>query len=146
MEITISRVLWVVLTIVVAVMVGLGLYTWATTSLVKTDFLITGKAYTDGRVELNLKNTGTVDITGIAVSVIKADGSALAAPVALAVTKADGNAFDRLAAGDEVQLICADWTSGGTVTATNTITIEFRCTFANGRVVSHVYTFKLYSF
>ena len=146
MEITISRILWIVLVLAVAVVVGLALYTWATTAFVKTDFMVMGKAYTDGRLELVLKNTGTVDITAIDVHIVKADGSDVNPAVALAVAKADGAAFNRLAAGDEVQLICADWTSGGAVTATNTITIEFRCTFANGRVVSHVYTFKLYSF
>jgi len=137
-ELTISRVIWLVLGIALTVAIGIGVYTWATRAFVKTDFMATIVAYDSGRVEITLKNLGTVDITGLKVNLAKADGQSVNQE--LSVVLADGSSFTKLPAGDEVQLIINDWTNGGAVSAKNTLTFEVVCTFANGKTVSHTYT------
>ena len=124
MELTVSRIIWLVIGIALAIGIGVAVYTWGFRAFVKTDFMATIVAYDTGRAEITLKNVGTVDITSLKVRIIAADGSD----------------FKKLSAGEEVQLICDDWTDGGAVSAKNTLTFEIICGFANGKTVSHTYT------
>ncbi|RLF05680.1 MAG: hypothetical protein DRJ60_05280 [Thermoprotei archaeon] len=140
MELTVSRIIWLVIGIALVIGIGMVVYTWSFRAFVKTDYMATIVAYDNGRAEIALKNVGTVDITSLKVRIIAADGSKLATPVELLVKLADGSDFEKLSAGEEVQLICDDWTDGGTVSAKNALTFEIVCGFANGRTVSHTYT------
>ena len=145
MELTVSRIIWLVLGVALAISVGLAIFYWGTSAFVKTDFMATITAYDNGRAEIMLKNTGTLDITSLKVRIIEADGSKLNKPAELTVKLADGSDFNKLKAGEEVQLICNDWTNGGTIKARNTLTFEIICGFANGKVVSHTYTIPIRS-
>lgn len=145
MELTVSRIIWLVLALGLVIGVGVAIYTWGFRAAVKTDFMQTIIAYDNGRAEITLKNVGTVDITSLTVKVIAADGSKLASPVELTVKLADGSSFTKLSAGEEVQLICDDWTAGGSVSAKTTLTFEIVCGFANGKTVSHILTVPIQS-
>lgn len=145
MERTISTIIWIVLSVALAIGIGTAFYMWGFKATVKTDFMATIVAYDNGRAEITLKNVGTVDITSLKVKVIATDGSKLDTPVELTVKLADGSDFKKLSAGEEVQLICDDWTSGGAVSAKNTLTFEIICGFANGKTVSHTYTVPIRS-
>ncbi len=56
MELTVSRIIWLVIGI------ALTIYSWGFRAFVKTDFMATIIAHDTGRVEIALKNVGTVDI------------------------------------------------------------------------------------
>jgi len=145
MELTVSRIIWLVLVLGLVIGVGVAIYNWVFRAAVKADFMQTIIAYDNGRAEITLKNVGTVDITSLTVKIIAADGSKLASPVELTVKLADGSSFNKLSAGEEVQLICDDWTAGGSITAKNTLTFEIICGFANGKTVSHTLTVPIQS-
>jgi len=125
--------------IALAIGIGVAIYSWGFRAFIKTNFMATIVAYDTGRVEVTLKNVGTVDITSLEVRIIVADGSKLATPVELTVKLADGSDFEKLSAGEETQLIIDDWTGGSAVSAKNMLTFEIVCGFANGKTVSHTY-------
>ncbi|RLE52827.1 MAG: hypothetical protein DRJ30_07480 [Candidatus Methanomethylicota archaeon] len=145
MELTVSRIIWLVLALSLIIGVGMTIYSWGFKAAVKADFMQTIIAYDDGRVEITLKNVGTVDITDLTVKITAADGSKLSSPVELDVKLADYSSFIKLSAGGEVQLICEDWTVNGSILAENTLTFEIICSFANGEKISHALTVPIQS-
>ena len=77
MELTVSRIIWLVLALGLVIGVGVAIYTWGFRASVKTDFMQTIIAYDNGRAEISLKNVGTVDITSLIVKIIAVDGLSL---------------------------------------------------------------------
>ena len=76
MEVTLSKILWIVGALVLAALVVFGLLNWGIAAMQRGDAAILEvAAYDDGVVYFTVKNTGTIPITAITIDGASASGT-----------------------------------------------------------------------